>query len=102
MTQTIEQDHAESNADGWAQSIIEMIDTKTAAMADDGSELDAQDRIERAEQAIHELLEALKNANQRIKELCDMVCHLSGNPKKVRAEDYADKVRTAIAKVEGN
>jgi hypothetical protein len=54
MTQTIEQDHAEYNADGWAQNIIEMIDTRAAAMADDGSELGAQDRIERAEQAIND------------------------------------------------
>jgi hypothetical protein len=48
------EDHAEYNADGWAQSIIEMIDTKEAAMADDGGELAAQDKIEDAIQTIHE------------------------------------------------
>lgn len=44
-------------------------------------------------------LDALKVADQRITELCQMVCTLSGNPKKVRAEDYADKVRSAITKL---
>lgn len=48
--------------------------------------------------AAPELLEALRMADQRISELCKMVCHLSGNPRKVRAEDYAEEVRAALAK----
>jgi hypothetical protein len=46
------------------------------------------------------LLEALRMADQRITELCKMVCHLSDNPRKVRAEDYAEEVRAAIAGVQ--
>jgi hypothetical protein len=47
-------DHEEYNADGWAQSIIEMMEAKDAAMSDDGGELAAQDKIEDAMQAIRE------------------------------------------------
>jgi hypothetical protein len=42
------------------------------------------------------LLAALRTADTRIVQLCDMVCHLSGNPRKVRAEDFAEEIRVAI------
>lgn len=44
------------------------------------------------------MLAALYKADERISDLCRMVCTLAGNPKKVRAEDYADQIRAAIAK----
>lgn len=47
------------------------------------------------------MLDALKVADQRIAQLCAMVCHLGSNPKKARAEDFADEVRAAIALAEG-
>lgn len=43
------------------------------------------------------LVEAAKIADRRIIELCATVCQLSGNPRKVRAEDYAEELRAALA-----
>ena len=45
-------------------------------------------------------LKALKKAEERIKELCRMVCNLSNNPKKVRVEDWNDVVIKAIQSIE--
>jgi hypothetical protein len=45
-----------------------------------------------------EMLAALKNADKRIGELCTMVCNVTNQPKKVRAEDFADKIRYVLNK----
>lgn len=46
-----------------------------------------------------ELRDALKTADQRITELCAMVNTLAGF-RKVRAEDYAEEIRSALAQIE--
>lgn len=43
-----------------------------------------------------ETLSLLKLADQRITDLCRMVCILSKNPHKVRPEDWAEEIRDAI------
>jgi hypothetical protein len=45
MTQAIEQDHAESNADGWAQSIIEMVNALADSEPDESRDA-AHERIQ--------------------------------------------------------
>jgi hypothetical protein len=47
----------------------------------------------------HSTLDVLQLADRRIIELCATVCQLSGNPRKVRAEDYAAEVRAEIARL---
>jgi len=61
---------------------------------------DLRELVRRAN-AAPDMLAALDVANQRIAELCNMVCTLSGNPRKVRADDYAEEIRAAIAKARG-
>ena len=51
--------------------------------------------------AAPKMLAALEIAERRIAELCRAVHVLSGNPKKVRAEDYAGEIREAIKKATG-
>lgn len=46
-----------------------------------------------------DLLAALEKSEQRIVQLCDIINVLS--PRKVRAEDFADQARAAIAKAKG-
>ncbi len=48
-----------------------------------------------------DMLAALHKADQRIEQLCRMVCNLANNPKKVRAEDFSEEVRAAIRKAQG-
>jgi hypothetical protein len=72
------------------------------ALDNGGHDLLAQrDADARLIHAAHDMLATLKWAEQRIAELCRAVCVLSDNPKKVRAEDYADKIRAIVARVEG-
>lgn len=47
-------------------------------------------------------LEALKKAEERISCLCGMVNTLAKNPKKVRAEDWNDKIIDAIKYIESS
>lgn len=58
-------------------------------------------------EAIYELEEErekhvaiLKKADARIAELCNMVCRLSKDPKKVRVEDWSEEIRSAIQKAQ--
>ena len=59
-------------------------------------------RAEKAEAINAELLEALKWSERQIVDLCDTVnrlnVRLGGIPRKVRAEDWTEKTRKAIAK----
>lgn len=45
----------------------------------------------------NETLNLLRKADNNIKQLCASVCHLSGNPKKVRHEDFAAEIHAIIA-----
>jgi len=57
---------------------------------------DDDERVMRMIAAAPQMLDALKRADQNIKFLCDMVRVLSGNPRKVRHEDFAEEVLAAI------
>lgn len=52
--------------------------------------------------AAPDLLKACKKTLTNIEYLCKAVCNLSGNSKKVRYEDFADKLIDAIVKAEPN
>ena len=47
-----------------------------------------------------DLVRALSHADNVITQLCKMVCNISNDPKKVRTEDFTEKVRAALKLVE--